>query len=128
MNPDSTLPNSALVFRSWASEKACVMHVKTGVVGIANAYHEANVYVSPLNGQPVPAPVFVLGEHSFIADDHTAFMLLSPSLADVYISFSQQLGELMLMSMQHAGTKNVDPEHALTIYVSVLNEQISRLR
>lgn len=127
MNPDSTRPSDDQAFRSWVAEKACVMHMTTGVVGIATAYHEPGEYVSPLNGEAVPAHVFCIGEHSFVADDAERFMKLSPALADTFISFSEALGQLLKLAMTGAAQRNVEPEQAVKIFASVLREQVTRL-
>jgi hypothetical protein len=127
MTQDSSPPSSDRVFRSWVAEKACVLHVLSGTVGIATAFHEPGEYVSPINNEPVPATVFVLGEHSFLADDASRFVKLNSAVADVYIAFGEQLGELLKGTMQTCSKIGVDPEQGIAVIASVLREQLAKL-
>jgi hypothetical protein len=112
----------------WAGEGACVMHLPTGTIGIAVHYHDGDEsQYRGSDGDVVPGPILEVGQHTFIARDPTAFVRLSPLVAECYVAFAHGLGELMRSAMMAAARRGVAPEGAVMCFSAVLREQLARL-
>ncbi len=114
--------------RSWIRERATVLHLPSGAIGAATAYHEPGAFVSPVNGKRVHSPVLMLGEHAFIATSPSiAFRKLSDVLTELYASFAEQHAELLKQTMRLSAVRCIDPKESVTVILSVLREQLRAL-
>lgn len=119
--------------RVWLEElvrkRAMVMHIPSGVIGIAAEYFDGQdkKFVDE-KGATLTAPIVVIEEsekrkHSFIGAPG-AFTEMPESLALVYVSFGEQLNTLMASTMKFAASKGVEPNDAINIIASHLRSVV----
>lgn len=110
---------------SWIRERAFVLHLPTGTVGVATRYFDGVLekWIHPVHG-PVSGPVFELDPgHALVASDPAVFSRLTDQEALVHASFAEQHAELARETMRFAAKNGVDPSRTMISIVSVMREQ-----
>ena len=112
--------------RAWCNEGACVLHVPTGTIDIAKAFFDGIRDVCR-NPEPIPGPVFQMGEHTFVATNMNVFQRIDAATAAVFISLSVGLGDFFRAEVQEAARMGVPIENVLLCFRAVLQAQLAKL-
>lgn len=108
-----------------AASRAWVLVKGTSVVGRALKLHAPGEYTSPVNDQPVDAPVLeLLGGHAFVAQEGDAanFVEIDERAANYYRAMLQSLGRVLAESMTMGESLGVGKELAPVLVRSALEE------
>lgn len=106
-----------------------IFHLETAALGPAKKFYDGvkEIWISPVNGQPVPGPVIELANGHGLVADPTKFVELTSKEMKYAMALRDGVAALLATTLQFAAASGVDKEAATALTIAVLRAQLAAL-
>jgi len=119
--------NADEIKAGWArrvvTDGAWVLHVPTLAIGQATEFFEAGVFVSDVNGEPVPDSVLKLSSGHALVANPNAFVELTPREVAFFVMATEKFTAFMRSAVEVAAGEGIPEKTTVTLLVSLLRAQ-----